>query len=197
MFYVGNDFESAKARPYKTRDGAIKAAERDGLKAFDEDGNQGYPVIVEAVNEVPDGALEPNADGSVNAYDADGNLIGTVTPEDVAAAEANITEDDINAAIARADDAAAAPAAKKVTKPISGKIRRAFDGKIRLRRAPSWEPSAVCGASKFTTKRVVGACDVDGKTMFLTEDGFFITGDPDLVVFTPDDVSAAKTDGTI
>ena len=66
MFYVGNDFESAKARPYKTRDGAIKAAERDGLKAFDEDGNQGYPVIVEAVNNVPAGALEPNADGSVN-----------------------------------------------------------------------------------------------------------------------------------
>lgn len=195
MFYVGNDFESAKARPYKTRDGAIKAAERDGLKAFDEDGNQGYPVIVEAVNEVPDGALEPNADGSVNAYDAAGNLIGTVTPEDVAAAEANITEDDIRAAIARADDAA--PAAEPITKPVSGKIRRVFNGKIRLRRAPSWELSAVCGASKFTTKRVVGVCDVDGKTMFLTEDGFFITGDPDLVVFTPDDVSAAETGGTI
>lgn len=43
---------------------------------------------VTATNNVPEGALETNADGSTNAYDADGNKVGTATPEQVAAAEA-------------------------------------------------------------------------------------------------------------
>nr|WP_318682589.1 hypothetical protein [uncultured Acetatifactor sp.] len=43
---------------------------------------------VTATNNVPEGALETNADGSTNTYDADGNKVGTATPEQVAAAEA-------------------------------------------------------------------------------------------------------------
>lgn len=43
---------------------------------------------VTATNKVPEGALETNADGSTNTYDADGNKVGTATPEQVAAAEA-------------------------------------------------------------------------------------------------------------
>lgn len=39
---------------------------------------------VELTNDVPDGALETNADGSVNAYDAEGNVVGTVDAETVA-----------------------------------------------------------------------------------------------------------------
>lgn len=42
------------------------------------------PVKVELTNDVPDGALETNADGSVNAYDAEGNVVGTVDAETVA-----------------------------------------------------------------------------------------------------------------
>jgi hypothetical protein len=37
----------------------------------------------ELTYEVPDGALETNADGSVNAYDTDGNKVGTVDAETV------------------------------------------------------------------------------------------------------------------
>lgn len=43
---------------------------------------------VTATNNVPEGALETNADGSTNAYDADGNKVGTATPEQAAAAKA-------------------------------------------------------------------------------------------------------------
>ena len=42
------------------------------------------PVKVELTNDVPDGALDTNADGSVNAYDAEGNVVGTVSAEKVA-----------------------------------------------------------------------------------------------------------------
>lgn len=41
-------------------------------------------VKVELTDNVPDGALDANADGSVNAYDAEGNGVGTVDAEKVA-----------------------------------------------------------------------------------------------------------------
>lgn len=44
-------------------------------------------VKVELTDNVPDGALETNADGSVNAYDAEGNIVGTVSAEEVARLE--------------------------------------------------------------------------------------------------------------
>lgn len=43
----------------------------------------GVPVSADMTNDVPDGALDTNADVSVNAYDEDGNLVGTVSAEDV------------------------------------------------------------------------------------------------------------------
>lgn len=43
----------------------------------------GAPVSVDMSNDVPNGALDTNADDSVNTYDEDGNLVGTVSAEDV------------------------------------------------------------------------------------------------------------------
>lgn len=48
-----------------------------------------------ATDNIPEGALEKNADGTVNTYDKDGNKVGTATAEEVAAAEAEITEAEI------------------------------------------------------------------------------------------------------
>ena len=38
---------------------------------------------VELTDEVPEGALEINKNGSVNAYDENGNVVGTVSPEEL------------------------------------------------------------------------------------------------------------------
>lgn len=38
---------------------------------------------VELTNDVPDGALETNADGSVNTYDEEGNVTGTLSAEEI------------------------------------------------------------------------------------------------------------------
>lgn len=43
----------------------------------------GDPVSVEMTDDVPVGALDTNADGSVNAYDEEGNVVGTVSAEEV------------------------------------------------------------------------------------------------------------------
>lgn len=48
-----------------------------------------------ATDRVPDGALEKNEDGTVNTYDENGNKVGTATVEEVTAAEAQITEIEI------------------------------------------------------------------------------------------------------
>lgn len=50
-----------------------------------------------ATNNVPDGALEPNADGSVNTYDGAGNKTGTITKKEAEKAVSNVsatTEED-------------------------------------------------------------------------------------------------------
>ena len=43
-----------------------------------------------ATNNVPDGALEDNPDGSVNVYNEDGEKVGTISAEEAEAAERNV-----------------------------------------------------------------------------------------------------------
>lgn len=41
------------------------------------------PAKVELTNGVPDGALDVNEDGSVNTYDEAGNVVGTLSAEEI------------------------------------------------------------------------------------------------------------------
>ena len=118
-------------------------------------------------DEVPEGALDTDADGSVPTYDADGNQVGTATPEEIKAAEEAVTE-----------NIDGVPAVR-----IKGKIRRVFNGSIRIRQAPSWSNDAVRGATAFTEKIVTHVMEVDGQPMYKTLDGYFISGDPKLVEY--------------
>ncbi len=43
-----------------------------------------------ATNNVPDGALEDNLDGSVDVYNEAGEKVGTITAEEAEAAEKNV-----------------------------------------------------------------------------------------------------------
>lgn len=42
----------------------------------------GEPIKVELTDNVPEGALDTNPDGSVNTYDEDGNVTGSVSSEE-------------------------------------------------------------------------------------------------------------------
>lgn len=116
---------------------------------------------------VPEGALDTDADGNMPTFDADGNQVGTATPEEIKAAEEAVTE-----------NIDGVPAVR-----IKGKIRRVFNGSIRIRKAPSWSNDAVRGATTFTEKIVTHVMEVDGKPMYKTLDGYFISGDPKLVEY--------------
>lgn len=190
MFYVGKKFDIMKNKEYKTLDGAKKSAEKSGMCVFDEVGVKVYPLKVKLTDDVPEGALETNPDGSVNVYDENWNKVGTVTAEEAEEASIlpdDITEEDIRAA-AKADDYEKEERNRGNDSVVdaNGVIQRVFQGKLRLRRKPSIDPDAVCGVTMFEQKRVLRKHIVDGLEWYETVDGFFISGNPAHVEFIPD-----------
>lgn len=179
MFYVGNEFNKEENKPYKTIDGAKKAADKAGAFVFDEEGVKVHPIKVQLTDEVPDGALEVNEDGSVNTYNEDGEKVGTATPEEVQAAMDQNAEDGVQ-------QATAAKTGDPKVMEVHGKIRRVFDGKLRLRRKPSFDDDAVCGVTMFTEKTAVKKFTTDRGVLYETSDGYFVSGDPKHVKFIPD-----------
>lgn len=94
-FGKGTEFKKEECKEYKTLDGARKAFDKAvaaGTEAtvWDEKG----VVVIGMTDNVPEGALQTNPDGSVNAYDADGNKVGTVDAATVAAVTGNTGADD-------------------------------------------------------------------------------------------------------
>lgn len=212
-YFMGETFDREKNKPYKKLDAAEKAAEKVKAAVFDENGEvvkdfrgkteaaaeppqtatdgsqdgqptpdntdqdgqqqttdtdqEGQGQQATMTDEVHEGALDTDADGSVPTYDADGNQVGTATTEEIKAAEEAVTENIDGMTAVR----------------IKGKIRRVFNGSIRIRKAPSWSNDAVRGAAAFTEKIVTHVMEVDGKPMYKTLDGYFISGDPKLVEY--------------
>lgn len=201
-YFMGETFDKEKNKPYKKLDAAEKAAEKVKAAVFDENGEvvkdfrgkteaaaeppqiatdgsqdgqptpdstdqEGQGQQATMTDKVPEGALDTDTDGNAPTFDADGNQVGTATPEEVKAAEEAVTE-----------NIDGVPAVR-----IKGKIRRVFNGSIRIRKAPSWDNDAVRGATAFTEKIVTHVMEVDGKPMYKTLDGYFVSGDPKLVEY--------------
>ena len=93
LYYLGKgtEFKKEDCKEYKTIEGAMKAAAKDeSFVVWDENGN----LIGSLTDNVPEGALETNPDGSVNTYNADGNKVGTMTAEELKAATTLTDEKD-------------------------------------------------------------------------------------------------------
>lgn len=200
-YFMGETFDKEKNKSYKKLDAAEKAAEKVKAAVFDENGEvvkdfrekvetpaeppqtatdgsqeqqpadntdqEGQEQQATMTDKVPEGALDTDADGNVPTFDEDGNQVGTATPEEIKAAEETVAE-----------NIDGVPAVR-----IKGKIRRVFNGSIRIRKTPSWSNDAVRGATTFTEKIVTHVMEVDGKPMYKTLDGYFISGDPKLVEY--------------
>lgn len=174
-YYVGETFEEAKrtAKEYKSLLYAKKKADNTGETVFDENGTKVHPLNIELTDDVPDGALDKNEDGTTKVYDEEGNVVGSMTEEEVKQIEDAITDQDIEAAIVAAN----------TTEEVHGKIRRVFDGKLRLRRRPSSDDDAICGVTMFDEKAVTERVTVSGRTWYKTTDGFWISGAPEHTEF--------------
>lgn len=150
---------------YKTIQNAKKEAEKNGLSVWDEEGVKLYPLKVEVTDDVPDdAALEEKPDGSVNAYDENGEKVGEVPAEEVKEIMDEITVEDVEAAAAAA----------RSEEEVHGTIRRVFDGRLRLRRRPSFEDDAICGVTMFDEKNVEKKAKIGDRVLYKTTDGYWI-----------------------
>lgn len=161
---VVKDFREKEEKPAEQPQTATDGSQEQPADSTDQEGQEQQATMTD---KVPEGALDTDEDGNVPTFGADGNQVGTATPEEIKAAEEAVTE-----------NIDGVPAVR-----IKGKVRRVFDGSIRIRKAPSWSNDAVRGATTFTEKIVTHVMEVDRKPMYKTLDGYFISGDPKLVEY--------------
>ncbi len=83
LYYLGKgkEFKKEECKEYKTIEGALRAAAKDEtLTVWDENGK----IVGGLTDNVPEGALKTNPDGSVPVFDENGHPVGTVDAATVA-----------------------------------------------------------------------------------------------------------------
>lgn len=174
LYYLGKgtEFKKEDCKEYKTIEGAMKAAAKDeSFVVWDENGN----LIGSLTDNVPEGALQTNPDGSVNTYDADGNKVGTVDAETVEKMTTFESDEDAAGQQEDAEDGETASNDAETTNPPSepetgengantepqeaedepedkviipqGKMKVTVicDGSLNIRRSAAWGNENICG----------------------------------------------------
>ena len=120
-------------------------------------------VKVELTDDVPEGALEENQDGSTNVYNEAGEKVGTISAE-----EMEKLREEAGTAF------------------IIGTVEVIYRGMIALRNAASWSDGHKCGIAKTGyTAEVVQKEVVNGSPLYMLVNGKWISGKPEHVKFTP------------
>lgn len=209
LYYLGRgtEFKKEDCKEYKTIEGAMRAAAKDeNLVVWDENGN----IIGSLMDNVPEGALQTNPDGSVNAYDEDGNKIGTVDAETV---EKMTTFENGEDAAGQQEDAESGENASndaEMTNPPDepetgengantepqeaedkviipqGKMKVTVicDGSLNIRRSAAWGNENICGrAIRGQSYYVKEIHVVDGKKMVRTIGDLYLSGESEHVQF--------------
>lgn len=87
LYYYNRDgrFQKESSKEYKTEKGAVEYLNKEGQGAvFDETGKMIISLVEDG--EVPERALDTNADGSIPVFNEDNEQVGTVDAETVAKA---------------------------------------------------------------------------------------------------------------
>lgn len=200
----GTEFKKEECKEYKTIDGAMRAAAKDeSFVVWDENGN----IIGSLTDNVPEGALETNPDGSVNAYDENGNKVGTVDAEMVAELTGEDTQEtaqeNAENAQEQSEDTEATNTPEEEKKDENegnaqsegqedkvivphGKMRVTVvcDGALNIRRSASWDNENICGrAIRGQSYYVKEIHVVDGKKMVRTIGDLYLSGESEHVQF--------------
>jgi len=194
LYYLGKGTELKKeeCKEYKTIEGALRAAAKDEeLVVWDENGQ----VIGSLTDNVPEGALQTNPDGSVPAFDGDGNPVGTVDAATVAAVTGNASQGDENGDGQANGQSApengqneANSASEEENEVIipQGKMKVTVicDGSLNLRRSPAWGNENICGrATRGQSYFVKEIHKVNGKKMVRTVGDVYLSGESEHVQF--------------
>ena len=205
LYYLGKgtEFKKENCKEYKTMEGALKAAAKDEtLTVWDENGK----VVGGLTDNVPEGALKTNPDGSVPVFDGDGNPVGTVDAATVAAAtgqqdtqkpsgegaetategqngsepEKNTpeTETGENGANTKPEES------ETIIPQGTMRVTVICDGTLNLRRSADWGNDNICGrAARGQSYYVKAIHTVQGKKMVQTIDDIYLSGQSEHVQF--------------
>ena len=197
LYYLGKgtEFKKEECKEYKTLKNALAAAAKDeALSVWDENG----VVVGGLTDNVPEGALNTNPDGSVNAYDENRSPAGTVDAATVAEMTGNVPEAGENGG--KEDEAENEPSepengehgadtGAETGKDDGGqqdsviipqgtmKVTVVCDGALNLRRFPAWGNDNICGrAVRGQSYYVKEIHTVGGKKMVRTIDDLYLSG---------------------
>lgn len=204
VYYLGKgtEFKKEDCKEYKTIEGALRAAAKDeSFVVWDENGQ----IIGSLTDDVPEGALQTNPDGSVPAFNEDGTHAGTVDGETVAAAtgdngkktpqenaekgENASNEDKVtNTPSVQENGENGANTEQEEDEVIipQGKMKVTVicDGSLNIRRSPSWGNENICGrAIRGQSYYVKEIHVVDGKKMVRTIGDLYLSGESEHVQF--------------
>lgn len=204
LYYLGKgtEFKKEECKEYKTLKNALAAAAKDeALTVWDENG----VVVGGLTDNVPEGALNTNPDGSVNAYDENGNPAGMVDAATVAEMTGNVPEAGENGG--KEDETENEPSepengehgadtGAETGKDDGGqqdsviipqgtmKVTVVCDGALNLRRSPAWGNDNICGrAVRGQSYYVKEIHTVGGKKMVRTIDDLYLSGQSEHVQF--------------
>lgn len=205
LYYLGKgtEFKKEECKEYKTIDRALRAAAKDEtFMVWDETGK----IVGGLTDNVPEGALKTNPDGSVLAFDESGHPIGTVDVATVAAVTgqqeeqkatgegAETATDGQNGAepekstpeTENAGNGANTEPEESETIIPQGTMRVTVicDGTLNLRRSADWGNGNICGrASRGQSYYVKAIHTVQGKKMVQTIDDIYLSGQSEHVQF--------------
>ena len=196
LYYLGKgtEFKKEECKEYKTIEGALRAAAKDEtLTVWDENGK----VVGGLTDNVPEGALKTNPDGSVPAFDENGHPVGTVDAETAQKATgegAETATDGQNGAepekstpeTGNAENGANTKPEESETIIPQGTMRVTVicDGTLNLRRSADWGNGNICGrASRGQSYYVKAIHTVQGKKMVQTIDDIYLSGQSEHVQF--------------
>ena len=196
LYYLGKgtEFKKEECKEYKTIEGALRAAAKDeAFVVWDENGK----VVGGLTDNVPEGALKTNPDGSVPAFDESGHPVGTVDAETARKATgegAETATDGQNGAepekstpeTENAGNGANTQPEESETIIPQGTMRVTVicDGTLNLRRSAEWGNENICGrASRGQSYYVKAIHTVQGKKMVQTIDDIYLSGQSEHVQF--------------
>ena len=205
LYYLGKgtEFKKENCKEYKTMEGALKAAAKDEtLTVWDENGK----VVGGLTDNVPEGALKTNPDGSVPVFDGDGNPVGTVDAATVAAATGQqdtqkpagedtetATEGQNGSEPEKSTPETETGENGANTKPEESetiipqgtmRVTVICDGTLNLRRSADWGNDNICGrAARGQSYYVKAIHTVQGKKMVQTIDDIYLSGQSEHVQF--------------
>ena len=196
LYYLGKgtEFKKEECKEYKTIEGALRAAAKDEeFVVWDETGK----IVGGLTDNVPEGALKTNPDGSVPAFDKSGHPVGTVDAETARKATgegAETATDGQNGAEPEKSTPETENAGNGAnTKPEESKtiipqgtmrVTVICDGTLNLRRSADWGNDNICGrVARGQSYYVKAIHTVQGKKMVQTIDDIYLSGQSEHVQF--------------